>query len=165
MLPQRICIPVCCAQHHSRTIWSRDADTTVLPSGEKATARSSLVWPSSVCRAAPVPASHSRTVWSLDTDITHLAVRREGYSADVVRMGFRASVERRLSLRPTAAPSRPSMPTLPSCRPARGLQCRRRPYGLRASVERRPSLHPTAASSGPTMPTPPSCHPARRLQR
>jgi len=30
------------------------------------------MWPSSVCRAAPVAASHSRTVLSLDADATVL---------------------------------------------------------------------------------------------
>ncbi|KAF1812820.1 hypothetical protein P152DRAFT_326983 [Eremomyces bilateralis CBS 781.70] len=41
---------------HSRTVLSHDADTSVLPSGEKAMARTSPEWPSSVC---------SRTVASL----------------------------------------------------------------------------------------------------
>jgi len=51
---------------------SSDADVTVLPSGEKATALMASVWPFSVCRAVPVPASHSRTVLSSDADATVL---------------------------------------------------------------------------------------------
>ncbi|PZD23657.1 EST1-DNA-bind domain containing protein [Pyrenophora tritici-repentis] len=55
---------------HSRTVLSLDADATSCPSGEKATALTTLEWPFSVLRHVPVAASHRRTVSSPDADAT-----------------------------------------------------------------------------------------------
>ena len=41
-------VPV--VESQSLTVWSYDADATSLPSGEKATDKTSCEWPSSVCR-------------------------------------------------------------------------------------------------------------------
>jgi hypothetical protein len=54
----------------SRTVMSYDADATSCPASEKATAVTSLEWPSNVLRHVPVAASHSRTVLSSDADAT-----------------------------------------------------------------------------------------------
>ena len=57
---------------HSLTVLSSDADASVLPSGEKATALTAYKWPSSVYSTAPDPASHSLTVLSHDADASVL---------------------------------------------------------------------------------------------
>src|ERR1700744_2310097 len=56
----------------SLMVWSFDADASVLPSGEKATSVTKLVWPSSVCSAAPDRPSQSLTVRSFDADASVL---------------------------------------------------------------------------------------------
>src|SRR5207248_7963873 len=67
-----VCRAAPVAASQSRTVLSSghnhdpEPDATVWPSGEKATALTDDVWPSSVCRAAPVAASQSRTVLSSD---------------------------------------------------------------------------------------------------
>src|ERR1700735_1415875 len=58
--------PVVASQ--SRTVVSYEADASTLPSGEKATALTELLWPSSVCFQAPVVAFQSRTVLSYEAD-------------------------------------------------------------------------------------------------
>jgi hypothetical protein len=49
----------------SRTVPSVLPDASRFPSGEKATLQTLPLWPSSVCRTAPVAASQSRTVPSV----------------------------------------------------------------------------------------------------
>jgi hypothetical protein len=49
-------------------VLSSEADARTLPSGEKATALTESLWPSSVCFQAPVVASQSRTVLSSEAD-------------------------------------------------------------------------------------------------
>ena len=56
----------------SRTVLSSEPEATSLPSGEKATLLTQLLWPSSVRRAAPVAASQSRTVLSAEPEATSL---------------------------------------------------------------------------------------------
>ena len=63
-------VPVAAPQ--SRTVLSSDADASSLELGEKATDKTSLLCPSSVCYSAPVAASQSRTVESLDADASSL---------------------------------------------------------------------------------------------
>ncbi len=59
-------MPVVVSQ--SRTVPSSEADAIVLPSGEKATAWTESLCPSSVCRCVPVVVSQSRTVPSREAD-------------------------------------------------------------------------------------------------
>ena len=59
------------AESQSLTVLS-PADATSLPSGENATARTTLEWPSSVCSGAPMAESQSLTVLSPDADATSL---------------------------------------------------------------------------------------------
>src|SRR6516162_5233796 len=54
------------------TVASCDADATCLPSGEKATEETELLWPSSVWRRGPLLASQILTVASCDADATCL---------------------------------------------------------------------------------------------
>ncbi len=72
----RPCAPV--AASHSRAVLSSEPVRTRLPSGEKATALTGPLCPSSVATAAPVAASHSRAVLSPEPVRTRLAVGREG---------------------------------------------------------------------------------------
>ena len=53
---------------HSLTVRSADVEASSEPSGEKATARTQLVCPSSFCTSRPVLASHSLTVSSFDVE-------------------------------------------------------------------------------------------------
>ncbi len=78
------CVPVVVSQ--SRTVPSSEADAIVLPSGEKATARTQSLCPSSVCRCVPVVVSQSRTVPSCEADAIVLPVGREGDCVDPIAM-------------------------------------------------------------------------------
>lgn len=52
--------------------WSYDADARQVELCEKATELTRLLWPSSVCRQAPLLTSHILTVWSTDADARHI---------------------------------------------------------------------------------------------
>ena len=54
------------------TVLSDDPDTTCVPSCEKATEMTELLWPLSVLRQAPLPASQILTVLSDDPDTTYV---------------------------------------------------------------------------------------------
>ena len=60
------------AASQSRTVSSSELDASVFPSGEKATAVTERLCPSSVCWWAPVAASQSRTVSSSELDASVL---------------------------------------------------------------------------------------------
>ena len=60
------------AGFQSRTVLSSEADASVLPSGEKATAVTQPLWPVSVCWWVPVAGSQSRTVLSTEADASVL---------------------------------------------------------------------------------------------
>ena len=116
-----VCRAAPVAASQSRTVLSYgDDDATVLLSGERATALTLSMWPSSVCRAAPVAASQSRTVLSYDADATALP-SGEKATALTALCGPRASAEQRPSPRPRAGPSYRPTPTPPSYRPVRRL--------------------------------------------
>jgi hypothetical protein len=51
---------------------SPEADASILPSGEKATALTLLEWPFSLCCIAPDSASHNLTVSSYEADASVL---------------------------------------------------------------------------------------------
>ncbi|KAL3429055.1 hypothetical protein BDV09DRAFT_180992 [Aspergillus tetrazonus] len=56
------------ARSQSRMVGSSEADTTVCPSGDKATTLTQPVWPCRVRRSTPMARSQSRTVWSSEAD-------------------------------------------------------------------------------------------------
>src|SRR5277367_5538803 len=56
----------------SLTVSSYEADASSLPSGEKATALTPEICPSSVCSGVPEPASQSLTVLSYEADASSL---------------------------------------------------------------------------------------------
>src|SRR6266508_2469270 len=66
-----VCSPLRCSPifaSHTRTEWSPEPETMLLPSGENATELTSLAWPCSSRSCSHVFASHIRTEWSSETE-------------------------------------------------------------------------------------------------
>jgi hypothetical protein len=69
-------------------VLSDEADARSLPFGEKATALTQSLWPSSVCFQAPVVVSQSRTVLSSEADGRTLpSSEKANYSVDPIAVG------------------------------------------------------------------------------